>query len=126
MHHRAPSLAAHTGTYEVCPLPLDTAARKRVSRRVGELGSDDVVGFLSLGDSAGARIRLCRWADVGGGWSPVRVAEYGAQRSEDVYFPGQVQRVLMRGSYPGDRPVWRRGGRQQQGVGDLVHARWPR
>ena len=51
------------------------------------------------GDSTGTtRIRLCWWAEVGGGWSAVGVAECGAQRSEDVYFPGQVQGVLVGGS----------------------------
>ena len=88
-------------------------ARERVSRRVGKLGSDVVVGFpVSLGDSAGtAGNRLCRWAAAGGRWLLMGVAEYGPQRTEDVYFTGQVQRVLVRGSYPGDRPVWGRGGR---------------
>jgi hypothetical protein len=82
---------------------------------------------LSLGDLAGTvRVWLCWWVDVGGGWSLVGVAEYGAQRGEDVYFPGQMQGVVVGGSYPGDRSVWGGGGRQRQGAGDLVYARWPR
>jgi hypothetical protein len=67
---------------------------------------------LSVRDSTGtAGDRLCRWADAGVGRSPVGVADYDAQRSEDVYFPGQVQRVLVRGLYPGDRTAWGHGGR---------------
>ena len=53
---------------------------------------------LSLGDLAGTvRVWLCWWVDVGGGWSLVGVAEYGAQRGEDVYFPGQMQGVVVGG-----------------------------
>ena len=54
---------------------------------------------LSLGNSTGTvGIRLWWWVEVGGGWSAVGVAECGAQRSEDVYFPGQVQGVWVGGS----------------------------
>ena len=67
--------------------------------------------LIDLHSTGTVRIRLCWWVDVGGGWSAVGVAECGAQRSEDVYFPGQVQGVWVGGSYPGDRPVWGGGGR---------------
>ena len=98
--------------HEVCQPPPDTTREIGYPVASASLARTTWSASLSLEDSTGtARNRLCRWADAGGGWLPVGVAEYGAQRTEDVYFPGQVQRVLVRGSHPGDRPAWGHGGR---------------
>ena len=82
-------------------------------KMLASLAQTFVVGFLVAGelDRHGRHPALLVWVEVGGGWSAVGVAECGAQRSEDVYFPGQVQGVWVGGSYPGDRPVWGGGGR---------------